>query len=261
VQAKSFAPWWITRKNEDKEDVEVDHTQRPVPSRSNSSFWITRKTDDKEDANTNNTPPPVPPKSNSSFWITRKDSKDEQDGSSQHTVPSRSNSVRSVTRKNSKDEKENTLQRTATLKSGSDSKALTTRGTPKPPTPSRSNSGESEHIYHYLSPTDADILIFSAITTVTHAPTWLLDACNALDFLTSEHPKVMSTLSAILITAGSLPAIPAISAGAGGAVLASGAAHAVGAIAVGLGSWLKAQQEGQIRASTTQSVSTVSTAR
>jgi hypothetical protein len=59
----------------------------------------------------------------------------------------------------------------------------------------------------------------------------------------------MSTLSAILITAGSIPAIPAISAGAGGAVLASGAAHAVGAIAVGLGSWLKAQQDGQIKAS------------
>lgn len=64
--------------------------------------------------------------------------------------------------------------------------------------------------------------------------------------------SVMSTLSAILITAGTLPAIPAISAGAGGAVLASGAAHAVGAIAVGVGSWLKAQQEGQIQANQSQ---------
>ena len=53
----------------------------------------------------------------------------------------------------------------------------------------------------------------------------------------------MSTISAILITAGSIPAIPAVAAGAGGAILASGAAHAVGAIAVGIGSWLKAQQE------------------
>ena len=53
----------------------------------------------------------------------------------------------------------------------------------------------------------------------------------------------MSTLSAILITAGSIPAIPAISAGAGGALLASGAAQAVGAIAVGVGSWLKAAQQ------------------
>jgi flagellar biosynthesis component FlhA len=64
---------------------------------------------------------------------------------------------------------------------------------------------------------------------------WLLNACNALDFITSEHPKAMSVLSAILITVGSIPAIPAISAGAGGAVLASGAAHAIGVIAVGVG--------------------------
>lgn len=82
------------------------------------------------------------------------------------------------------------------------------------------------------------------VTTVANAPVWLLNATNALDFLTSEHPKVMSTISAILITAGSLPAIPAVAAGAGGAVLASGAAQAVGAIAVGLGSWLRAQQDG-----------------
>lgn len=82
------------------------------------------------------------------------------------------------------------------------------------------------------------------VTTVANAPVWLLNATHALDFLTSEHPKVMTTISAILITAGSLPAIPAVAAGAGGAVLASGAAQAVGAIAVGLGSWLRAQQDG-----------------
>jgi NADPH:quinone reductase-like Zn-dependent oxidoreductase len=70
---------------------------------------------------------------------------------------------------------------------------------------------------------------------VTNAPVWLLNAVGALDFLTNEHPKAMSVLSAVLITVGSIPAIPAISAGAGGAILASGAAHAIGAIAVGLG--------------------------
>lgn len=52
-------------------------------------------------------------------------------------------------------------------------------------------------------------------------------------------------LSAILITVGSIPAIPAISAGAGGAVLASGAAHAVGAIAVGLGQALSMSVKNQ----------------
>ncbi|KAJ3482881.1 hypothetical protein NLI96_g6678 [Meripilus lineatus] len=80
-------------------------------------------------------------------------------------------------------------------------------------------------------------------TTVGQAPIWLLNACTALDFLTTEHPKVMSALSAVLITVGSIPAIPAISAGAGGAFLASGTAHALGSIAVGIGSWLKANSE------------------
>lgn len=87
---------------------------------------------------------------------------------------------------------------------------------------------------------------------MTHAPVWLINACNALDFLQSEHPKVMSSLAAVLITVGSLPAIPAISAGAGGALLASGAAHAVGAIAVGVGTWIKSQQDtGSATGSTT----------
>ncbi|RXW22547.1 hypothetical protein EST38_g3324 [Candolleomyces aberdarensis] len=73
------------------------------------------------------------------------------------------------------------------------------------------------------------------VSTVTNAPVWLLNAVGALDFLTNEHPKAMSVLSAVLITVGSIPAIPAVAAGAGGAILASGAAHAIGAIAVGLG--------------------------
>ena len=73
------------------------------------------------------------------------------------------------------------------------------------------------------------------VTTVAQAPVWLLNACNALEYITNEHPKAMSILSAILVTVGSIPAIPAIAAGAGGAVLASTTAHAVGAIAVGLG--------------------------
>jgi hypothetical protein len=87
-----------------------------------------------------------------------------------------------------------------------------------------------------------------------------------MDYLTSEHPKTMSALSgeiirpirksvapvdtsiiAILITAGTIPALPAIryvhdcrllwqifttyiSAGAGGAILASHAAQAVGTL-------------------------------
>ncbi|OBZ74904.1 hypothetical protein A0H81_05164 [Grifola frondosa] len=80
------------------------------------------------------------------------------------------------------------------------------------------------------------------VTTVTQAPLWL-----SLEFLTNEHPKVMTAISAILITVGTLPALPAISAGAGGAFLASGTAHALGSLAVGLGTILKAQASGQVQ--------------
>jgi len=86
-----------------------------------------------------------------------------------------------------------------------------------------------------------------AVTTVTQAPTWLLNACQALDFLTTENPKVMTAISAVLITVGSIPAIPAISAGAGGAFLASGTASALGSIAMGLGSLLKAASDAQVQ--------------
>ncbi|TRM57520.1 hypothetical protein BD626DRAFT_515025 [Schizophyllum amplum] len=51
-------------------------------------------------------------------------------------------------------------------------------------------------------------------------------------------PKAMSTLGAILITVGTIPAIPALHVGAGGAFLASGAIQAAGAIAVGVGKLL-----------------------
>ena len=78
-------------------------------------------------------------------------------------------------------------------------------------------------------------------------PTWLLNAANALDFLTTEHPKVMTTLSAVLVTVGSLPAIPALAGGAGGVFLASHAVQAAGAIAVGLGNFLKSAQDSAAR--------------
>lgn len=36
--------------------------------------------------------------------------------------------------------------------------------------------------------------VILAVTTIAHAPKWLLNACNALDFLTTEHPKTMTTI-------------------------------------------------------------------
>ncbi|OSD03854.1 hypothetical protein PYCCODRAFT_1365242 [Trametes coccinea BRFM310] len=86
-----------------------------------------------------------------------------------------------------------------------------------------------------------------SVTTVTQVPAWLVSACQSLEFLTNEHPKVMTALSAILITVGSLPALPAISAGAGGAFLASSTAHALGSLAVGLGTLLQAQTDGKLQ--------------
>ncbi|KAI0705972.1 hypothetical protein C8T65DRAFT_708875 [Cerioporus squamosus] len=85
------------------------------------------------------------------------------------------------------------------------------------------------------------------VTTVSQVPTWLINACQSLEFLTNEHPKVMTALSAVLITVGSLPALPAISAGAGGAFLASSTAHAIGSLAVGLGTILQAQTDGKLQ--------------
>ena len=134
-------------------------------------------------------------------------------------------------------------QRPGHQKAGSDGALMTVKKTPKSSTPSRSHtepSGEGKPYPAFsLIDTNADNLRVE-VTTTTEAPAWLLNACTALEYITSEHPKAMSIISAILITAGSIPAIPAIAAGAGGAVLASGAAHAIGAVAIGVGQALNA---------------------
>jgi len=134
-------------------------------------------------------------------------------------------------------------QRPGHQKAVSDGALMTVKKTPKSPTPSRSHteaSGEGKS-YSAFFPIDTNTDNLRAeVTTTTEAPAWLLNACTALEYITSEHPKAMSIISAILITAGSIPAIPAIAAGAGGAVLASGAAHAIGAVAIGVGQALNA---------------------
>lgn len=58
----------------------------------------------------------------------------------------------------------------------------------------------------------------------------------------------MSTLAAVLLTVGSLPALPGVSAAAGGTILASHAVQAAGAIAVGVGNWLRATQDAKAAA-------------
>ncbi|KAL0060124.1 hypothetical protein AAF712_013096 [Marasmius tenuissimus] len=232
----SLGLWWAHKDTKSEKEVEepkplspIQEKARPVPKRSESSFWLGRKPtvdqgpeaqkektqkekDDKGTATTKSRPPPT--RSSSGFWPMGKNSQEslvaEPEQIPQPVIrPARSKS-----------------------KSLSDTVVMTVREASKHPTPVRKGSAASDAGH----PDET-------VTTVTHAPLWLINACNALDFLQTEHPKVMSTLSAILITAGTLPSIPAITAGAGGALLASGAAQAAGAIAVGVGSWLKAQQE------------------
>ncbi|KAF8056028.1 hypothetical protein FPV67DRAFT_1457408 [Lyophyllum atratum] len=199
--SKATGSWWTLKKKDSSESVATTDTpQRPPPSRSNSLFWNPKKsTEDEEE------PAPAPvrkalTRSGSDFWPVRRNSKDEV------TEASSSSTKRPSPPKSSSD--------TAIIQYSRFRHAISIFRCPN----------------HLL--TEGRV---AAVTTITQAPVWLLNACNALEFITSEHPKTMSIISAILITAGSIPALPVISAGAGGAVLASGAAHAIGAIAVGLG--------------------------
>lgn len=118
----------------------------------------------------------------------------------------------------------------------------------KPPNSKRASSASVKEV---ISPALSEELVAApqANVTIAQAPKWMVDACSALDFLGNEHPKIISFVSAILITAGSIPAIPAVAAGAGGAFLASGTAHAIGAVAVGLGNWISATQAGNVKSS------------
>ncbi|KAF5383903.1 hypothetical protein D9757_007362 [Collybiopsis confluens] len=243
VQAKPSALWWINRssnssKESDSEtlcdsptDESSGHTFPPAPAPETSSgkgSWLSRRPTldhllEKKDKSEKVSSTPNkrsettrrPPQRSASSgltlqWPVRRDTKDEFVTPHDEPPSSRPNPQKAI----------------------SDSALTTTRTTTLPTIVSPHGGDANEE----------------TITTITHAPVWLLNACGALDFLSTEHPKVMSTLSAILITAGSIPAIPAISAGAGGAILASGAVQAVGAIAVGVGSWLKAaQHDTQVR--------------
>lgn len=85
----------------------------------------------------------------------------------------------------------------------------------------------------------------TAQVRVANAPEWLLTACQSLDAISNEYPKTITVLAAVLITVGSVPSLPV----AAGTALASGTAHAIGGVAVGLGSWINAQQRGMVHVS------------
>ncbi|KAJ6604136.1 hypothetical protein DFH09DRAFT_1067894 [Mycena vulgaris] len=210
--------WWMPKsfktdpKSEEESKPIIFDEPSPILSRSNTITRLFSKDPPSESGALAviEERPPVG-RAASSFWPVRKNSTDitVSDATVQRPVPRKAKSDGSV------------------LSSSHSSKTL-------PPLP-----GDGDYCHHTR---DADLILTTGVSTV-RAPAWLLNATTALDFLANEHPRVMSTLSAILIVAGTIPALPAIGAGAGGAVLASSTAHAVGAIAVGLGSWIKTQQE------------------
>lgn len=101
----------------------------------------------------------------------------------------------------------------------------------------------------------------AALTTVTtaRAPAWLINACSTLEVLAdslttnengggSNAPRIMSAMSAVLVTVGAIPALPGVAAGAGGAFLASGVVQAAGAVCMGVGHALKVIADGQTAA-------------
>ena len=67
----------------------------------------------------------------------------------------------------------------------------------------------------------------------------LLRLRNTLDYLIAKHPKVVSTVSTVLIAVGGIILLPGISACASGTILAHPAVTVAGTIAVVVGKWLK----------------------
>ena len=68
-------------------------------------------------------------------------------------------------------------------------------------------------------------------------PLWRVKARKVLEYLTTKHPKVVSTLSTVLVAVGNIASHPGVSACVGGPILA--AMQSVGAIAVAVGKWLR----------------------
>ncbi|KAA1466821.1 hypothetical protein DENSPDRAFT_856388 [Dentipellis sp. KUC8613] len=217
VQSKPSGLWWIIGKNKPEQAPSKD------PDEAESKSKSAEKASGKESRSGRS---PEKKASTSTAAASEKGDKAERADEGRKTswlsrAPSTASFRSSVTRRSSTDSVTSEL-------SSAMSTTMAKAVTPSPPSSVASTPAQSPG---------------EVTTTVTHAPVWLLNACNALDFLSTEHPKAMTAVSAILITVGSLPALPGITAGAGGAILASHAVQAAGAIAVGVGNWLKAAQD------------------
>lgn len=208
-EKKSSGSWWVTKA---KEEPEVVPPRSPMKQRSMSNLIPSRPNTTKKEK-----PPPIPTRSNTTMTMSG-------------FVPSMPSRTVSTKRLPPAPSRSNSAKSTISVKS--------------PATKANDeNSNDTSKYSTKMMITLPLTMTLSTVTTTTEIPAWLMNAIGALDLLTTDHPKVMTTLSAVLITVGSIPAIPAIAGGAGGALLASGAAHAAGAVAVGVGSWIKQQQD------------------
>ncbi|KAI5825388.1 hypothetical protein K523DRAFT_251219 [Schizophyllum commune Tattone D] len=232
VEAKSSGQWWFSRKNGQREEMDAKppstaerkprrrHTEMPPPSafsdkKSRRSTSQSRSRDGSQCEHCSNC------------------------GSQSGSKLKRSSSSSTHTERSSKDDghrKSKSSRESRPAPSHSKSEMIPTRK--ERPKPNKVNSDTVVAAPATAAPSDE-----TAVASGT-APTWLINACQALEFLQEEHPKAMSTLGAILITVGTIPAIPALHIGAGGAFLASGAVQAAGAIAVGVGKLLTAAGKG-----------------
>ncbi|OJA14455.1 hypothetical protein AZE42_06745 [Rhizopogon vesiculosus] len=216
-------------------DASISEPVQVHSAKSSGAFWLTRrKSKDREEVTSSamDLPPPLPPKQGRPNPVKAFSDSALNAATSvmkHRKAPSRANSMASTLTTSTVASTDTvTSNHALTQHAVTSSHALTQHAAPP------------SHAMTAISPPSAD----GTVTAISNAPTWLVNACQALNFLGSEHPRAMTTLSAVLITAGTLPAIPAIS---GGTLLGTGVAQAVGAIAVGVGNLLKAQQEGQIQ--------------
>ena len=250
----SFRSWYYLRGTNPTLKGEIDKDEKKAINVSTKSFcrWFTCGKSGS-DANLTEEPEQEPVEKEHLRFSWRKSNRRSSILESSHPEVAKSNSQpapRPSARRSATMQPE-TTQHPGSVKLHSES-AVTCRTNPSPSTRSQTTPvieivspevHSSEGIPFQSSKHPA--LIQTFIVNAIQAPAWILNAINALDFLTGEHPRAMSVLSAILITFGSLPAIPAISAGAGGAVLASGAVQAVSAIAVGFGQALSISVKNQ----------------
>ncbi|KZP27979.1 hypothetical protein FIBSPDRAFT_886200 [Athelia psychrophila] len=231
IEKKSGGSWFVSRAKKEKE-VQPD-------VRSDGWEWIKSKDVKEEPVQQKETTPSKPTRRKSVSNLLVRRSTMKEDVPPPPPLPLPATRLRSNTNPRPTPVRSNTSLRPTPVRSNT-MKRL-------PQVPIRTDTLDSGVEITSPALQVPDITSLQHITKITEVPAWLLEACGALDLLTTEHPKIMSTLAAVLITVGSIPALPFIAGGAGGAILASGAVHAAGAVAVGLGTMIKAQQSSKQR--------------